>query len=269
MVPTSAIPIQNDTYAHLQWTLVTGPSNGTAVVNPDGSCTITRNSLTVKQLVFVYRISDDGADNNFATTGDNLTDEATVTVNFAVNTLTPILLSNFTVTRNDAAVTVKWTTTTESNNKQFEIQRSIAGAAYQTIANIASKARDGNSAVPLQYEFRESNATKGITAYRLVQVDKDNTKTIYGAKMVRGMNNLAKILLYPNPSKNGNLTIIFDDAQAKDIVINDLSGKVVQKWTNYAQSNLAVTGLRAGLYMVMVTGKTSSEKQVQKLVVTQ
>lgn len=259
----------NDTYAHLQWSLVTAPSNGSVTVNADGTCTISRNSLTIKQVVFVYQICDDGADNNFATTADNLCDQATVTVNFAVNIVTPVLLTNFSVTRKEALVTVKWTTSSESNNSRFEIQRSTGGSAYQTIATIQSKAAHGNSEVPLSYEFSESNPIKLVATYRLVQIDKDGTKTVYAARMVRGMNGISKMILTPNPARAGKVTIIFDDVQPRDIVISDLSGKSVQQWNGYAQSNLPVNGLRAGIYIVQVTAKATLEKQVQKLIVTE
>lgn len=259
---------QNDTYTHLQWSVVSQPINGSVVVNADGSCTITRNSTSVSQLTFTYRLCDDGPDNNFATTADNLCNDATVTINYLSARL-PILLANFTVTRRDAMVSVKWTTTTESNNKQFEIQRSLGGGAYQTVALITSKAANGNSSTPLSYEFSESNATKQVAAYRLIQVDKDGTKTIYGAKMVRGMEAMSRVLLYPNPAIGGKVMIVFDDAQAKDIIISDLNGKAVQRWSNYSQTNLPVSGLRAGLYMVQITGKDGMEKYTQKLIVTQ
>lgn len=259
----------NDTYAHLQWTLVTAPSNGSVVINADGTCTITRNSLTTKQVVFVYQICDDGPDNNFATTGDNLCDQATVTVNFAVNIVTPVLLTNFSVTRKDALVTVKWTTSSESNNSRFEIQRSTGGNPWQTIATVQSKAAQGNSEVPLSYEFSESIAIKSVASYRLVQIDKDGTKTIYAIRMVRGMDGMAKMILTPNPARSGRFTIIFDDVQPRDIMISDLSGKAVQQWNGYAQSNLPVNGLRPGLYIVQVTTRSTLEKQVQKLIVTE
>lgn len=259
----------NDTYAHLQWTLVTAPSNGSVVINADGSCTITRNTLTTKQVVFVYQICDDGADNNFATTADNLCDQATVTVNFAVNIVTPVLLTNFSVTRKEALVTVKWTTSSESNNSRFEIQRSTGGSAWQTIATIQSKAANGNSDVPLSYEFSESSSIKLVASYRLIQIDKDGTKTIYAIRMVRGMDGISKMILTPNPARSGRFTIIFDDVQPRDIMISDLSGKAVQQWNGYAQSNLRINGLRTGLYLVQVINKTTLQKEVQKLIVTE
>jgi hypothetical protein len=260
----------NDTYAHLKWTLVTPPlpADGTVVVNADGTCTITRNSTAVSQLTFVYQLCDDGADDNFATTGDNLCDNATVTCTWPSIGL-PILLADFSAIRRDAIVTLKWTTHTESNNSRFEIQRCVAGAAYQTIASIASKAVGGNSDVSLQYEYSESNLSKLVLSYRLVQIDKDGTRTIYGARMVHGMDGVSKMILTPNPAAAGRCTIIFNDVQSRDIVISNLNGKIVQRWTGYAQTNLQVSGLAPGMYLVQVIATATADKQTQKLIVTQ
>ncbi|AXY73149.1 T9SS C-terminal target domain-containing protein [Paraflavitalea soli] len=258
----------NDTYTHLRWTLVTPPVDGSVVINADGTCTINRNSNQVVQLSFVYRLCDDGADNDFNTTGDNLCDDATVTVNY-VGVKVPILLAGFSATRRDAVITIKWTTTTESNNSRFELQRSAGNAAFETIAVIASKASNGNSDLPLSYEYSESSTTKQVLAYRLVQIDKDGTKTIYATRMVKGMMSAAAMIITPNPAPSGRFTILFDDVQPRDIVITDLSGKQVQEWNSYSPSNLLVNGLRAGMYIIRVMTKTSSEKLVQKLLVTQ
>ncbi len=259
---------QNDTYAHLKWTLVTPPVDGSVIVNADGTCVFTRNSTSVVQLTFVYRLCDDGADNDFNTTGDNLCDDATVTVNF-VGVKVPILLAGFSATRRDAVITIKWTTATESNNSRFELQRSGGGAAFQTIATIASKATNGNSDLPLNYEYSESSNTKQVVAYRLVQIDKDGTRTIYTTRMVKGMAVASAMIVTPNPAPSGRFTIIFDDVQPRDIVITDLSGKKVQQWNSFSQSNLPVNGLLAGMYIIQVTTKASSQRMVQKLMVTQ
>lgn len=262
---------QNDTYAHLQWSLVTPPSNGSVVINADGTCTITRNNLAVKTVTFTYRLCDDGADDNFATTGDNSCDDGVVTVNFASNILTPVLLTDFSATRNGTTVLVKWSTGTESNNNGFSIQRSVNGGAYQTAGYIASKAIEGNSSVPLQYTFTERNDNKEVTTYRLVQEDKDGRKTVYGIKVVPGLDGVAAggIRLSANPVTTGSVSIYFDNVHARGIQICDMNGRLVSKWTAYAQNNLLVNGLHPGVFLILVTDNVTGEKATQKLVVTQ
>ena len=258
----------NDDYSHLQWELVTGPVNGSVTVNADGTCTITRNSITVSQLTFVYRVCDDGPDNNFLTTADNLCDDATVTVNFPVAAITPVSLINYSGTRSETMVTLKWTTTFESNNKGFTIQRSTGNNVYQNTGFVPTKSADGYSNVTLNYEFKEVNNTGGLTWYRLVQEDKDGTMKVYAARAVRGMEESAKMVVYPNPSATGNITVLFGNNSNRKIMISDMSGRMVKQWNNYTDGDLTVTGLKTGVYMLVVSEIGTNNKTVEKIIVT-
>lgn len=258
----------DDTYEHLRWTVLTQPVNGNVVINPDGTATITRNKTTVASLTFTYRLCDDGLDNNFATTADNMCDDATVTVNFATGASLPVSIINFSGARNGQNVTVKWTTTFESNNKGFELQRSIGGSEYKAVAFINTKALDGNSQNKLNYEYKEMNNTSALSFYRLVQVDKDGAYKIYNTRPVHGLEQDDKMVLYPNPSTNGNVSVSFGNSNQRDIIVSDMGGKVVKKWNNFKDNNLAVTGLKPGMYTLLVTDITTNKRTIEKIVVT-
>lgn len=258
----------NDTYTHLQWTVLTQPVNGSVVINSNGTATITRNSTSVALLTFTYRLCDDGTDNNFATTADNLCDDATVTVVFATNSPLPVSIINFSGARNGANVTLKWTTTFETNNKGFEIQRSIGGGDFQTVGFVNTKGAEGNSQVSLHYDFKESNSTTAFSFYRLVQLDKDGRYKIFTTRPIRGLEQEDKMVLFPNPSNNGNMTVSFGSNVEREIVISDMNGKIVQRWNSHKDNNLAISGLHAGMYMIMVTDKETSKRTVEKIVIT-
>ena len=259
---------QNDTYDHLRWELVGTPTGGTVTVNPDGTCTITRASLTTTQVTFTYRLCDDGADDNFATTADNLCDDATVIANFTAGATTPVSLINYTGTRNGSMVTLKWTTTFEGNNKGFHVQKSSDGLSYQSVGFVNTKAVNGNSGVNLQYTFGEMNAAAGLTWYRLVQEDQDGTMKVYPAKAVRGLEESAKITLLPNPTTTGNLSVVFGNNHRKNIVLSDMSGKLLKKWSNYAEGNLSITSLNTGMYMLIIIDSETNERSVNKVIVS-
>jgi hypothetical protein len=258
----------NDTYTHLQWSVLTQPANGSVVINADGTATITRNSIKVAQLTFTYSLCDDGNDNNFATTGDNLCDDATVTVNFPTGAPLPVSIINFNGVRNGSSVSLKWTTTFENNNKGFEIQRSIGGGDYQTAGFVNSKGADGNSQISLNYEFKETNSTTAFTFYRLVQLDKDGRYKVFTARPIRGLQQEDKMILFPNPSNNGNVSVSFGTSTEREVVISDMGGKIVKRWNSYKDDNLSITGLHAGMYMIMVTDKETNKRTVEKIVIT-
>jgi len=259
----------NDAYADLQWSLVSGPvpAIGSVTVNTDGTFSVIRTSTAVTQITFTYMLTDDGPDNSFATTTDNMTTTATVTINWPAASTLPVSLINFTANRSGSTVTLQWTTNMESNNTGFEIQRSIGNSAYEKVGFVATNASGGNSSTPLFYQFKEQNNAAGTSWYRLVQIDKDGTPTISVAKGVHGIDESARITVYPNPGTSGNTNVLFGSSATRDIIISDLSGKIVKHWSNYHDDNMAITGLDAGVYMLVVINKATSEKQTQKIVI--
>jgi hypothetical protein len=258
---------QNDDYADLQWSVLTQPTNGSVIVNSNGTFTVTRNALTVTSLTFTYRLSDDGPDNSFATTADNMTADATVTVTWPAGGSLPVTLVNFNGSRNGSTVTLTWTTNIESDNSGFEIQRSNDGSAFATVGFVATKATGGNSSMPINYSYKETNTATGNTWYRLSQVDKDGTRTVSPVKGIRGMEDNARMTVYPNPARSGNMSVLFGSSAIRNIVITDLNGKTLKQWNDYHDDNMVISGLRTGVYILIATKKGTSEKLMQKIVV--
>lgn len=259
---------QNDAYANLQWKVLTQPAaGGSVIVNANGTFTVTRNSNSITQLTFTYQLTDDGPDNNFATTADNMTDNATVTINWPAAGSLPVTLVNFDASRNGSTVTLSWTTNIESDNTGFNIQRSNGNGAFETVGFVATKAPGGTSGMPINYQYKETNTATGNTYYRLSQVDKDGKSTVSPVKGVRGMQDNARMTVYPNPTQSGNMNVLFGSPAVRNIVITDLSGKIVKQWNDYHDDNMVITGLRTGVYILTATNKGTSEKLLQKLVV--
>ncbi|MBO9201373.1 MULTISPECIES: T9SS type A sorting domain-containing protein [Niastella] len=258
---------QNDAYGNLKWSVLTQPGNGTVTINSNGTFTVTRNTSVVTLLTFTYQLTDDGPDNDFATTADNMTDDATVTVIWPAPGTLPVTLVNFNASRNGNAVTMQWTTNMESNNTGFEVQRSNGNGAYETVGFVGTKATDGNSATPLHYQFKETNNAKGNTYYRLAQVDKDGMRSISTVKGVRGMDDASRMTVYPNPGKSDNINVLFGSSANRNIVITDLNGKVIKQWNDYHDDNMVINGLRTGVYVLIATNIGTTGRLMQKIVV--
>lgn len=258
---------QNDAYADLQWLVLTQPVNGSVIVNSNGTFTVTRNSTSITQLTFTYRLTDDGPDNNFTTTADNMFDDATVTINWPAGSTLPVSLVNFNGSRNGSYVNLQWTTNIESNNTGFEIQRSTDGGAYEKVGFVPTKATNGIGGITLNYQFQDANTAKGNSWYRIVQIDIDGTRTITPARGVRGMEELSTMTVYPNPGRSGNMNVLFGSSATRNIVITDMQGKVMKQWNNYRNDNMVIDGLHAGVYMLVVVNKSTNERLVNKIVV--
>jgi len=85
----------------------------------------------------------------------------------------PVELTSFTGAFVGNDVQLKWATATELNNRGFEIQRSISGSVFATIAFVEGF---GTTTEQKQYSFTDRNVTAGVDhAYRLKQIDFDGT----------------------------------------------------------------------------------------------
>jgi hypothetical protein len=258
----------NDLYEDLKWEVLTQPvSGGSVTINSNGTFTAYRTLNTVTQLTFTYRLMDDGADDDITTLGDNMFDDATVTINWPPSGSLPVSFTSFTGNRNGTNVTLQWATSMESNNTGFEIQHSTGNGAYEKVGFVATKAANGNSSMPLTYQFIEANMAKANTWYRIVQIDKDGARKMTPVRGVRGMEELLKLTVYPNPGTSGNMNVLFGSSALRDIKIIDLNGRVMKQWSNYNEDNMSITGLRTGIYMLIVTDKGTNERLSQKIMI--
>ncbi len=257
----------NNDRSKLKWEMVSQPANGLVILNADGSCTVKRNSATVTQLVFRYRVSDPGADGVAATLSDNLSDSAIVTVKYPSSSPTPESIDNFTAFRNESQVTLRWTTNFESSVKGFELQRSNGNMLFQKVGYVNSKSIDGYSTVPLNYEYTETNNSRSVNLYRLVQENRDGTNLIYSIIAVRGDDGRIETIVFPNPSNTGKVTVIFENSEEKEISLTDINGRSIRKWSSIKDENLLIEKLHPGVYMLWIRKKNSPEFIVRKLVV--
>ncbi len=178
----------------------------------------------------------------------------------------PVLFSGFSVTRNRNLVTLKWETATEINNSGFVIERNSNGD-WQQAGFVATQALHGNSSDQLSYEFSEINNNKSMTQYRLRQVDMDGAFKYSDIRAIRGTEQDVKTTVFPNPSVNGNVNLVFGGAGVRDIVITDLAGRTVKQWNGYNSNSLQVTGLGAGMFSIRISDRVSGSQSTEKIIV--
>ncbi len=175
----------------------------------------------------------------------------------------PVVFTSFTAEKAGKVDLIKWSTSTEINSKNFEVQRSVDGVTFNTLGNVAAK---GNSTVTSNYSFIDAEPVIGINYYRLKQVDINGKFVLTPVKSVKFDNNTqSDVSLFPNPAKE---MVTIECKDMKDITILDYLGKVVinQKGVNQQQYNINVKGLSKGTYLVQV--KTiKGEVKTEKLIV--
>jgi len=136
---------------------------------------------------------------------------------------------SFTATRHRSTVLLKWETAMELNNSGFAVERNVDGN-WQQIGWVPTQAVNGNSDVTLSYTFTDLNNTKGISQYRIRQVDIDTQSKYSEIRSVRGEGQLGKTIVYPNPSHNGKVNVVFEDASVtRDVTVADMNGRTTRQ----------------------------------------
>ena len=180
----------------------------------------------------------------------------------------PVTFTSFTATRYHSTVLLKWETATEQNNSGFAIETMVDNV-WRQVGYVPSAAPGGNSTSPLDYQYTDANSAKGISYYRIKQVDKDNHFTFSVAKTVRGEDQGTKTIVYPNPTNNGTVNVSFDDNSAiRDISLTDMSGKTLKQWRKVTNNNIQIDNLLPGIYTLVVVIPDRGEQTVNKIVVT-
>ena len=182
----------------------------------------------------------------------------------------PVKFLSFNAVRNGDNVNLAWQTATEENSKGFEIQRMIGAAGgWQTVGYVSTQAVNGTSSSALNYQFADlGNSTKAISQYRLKQVDKDNRGSYSIIRSVRGQGQKGNTIVYPNPSSDGRVSIIFEDVNGtRDVSVTDMSGRVIKQMRGITNNNITIENLTAGMYTVRIVSNETGEQEVQKFVV--
>lgn len=230
-------------------TATAGTKDGNAAGNRTAiSFTITGLSIA-NGATFWIRWSDFNATN---------ADDGLAVDDFSLSTnasILPVSLSHFAVAREKQTVVANWATTTESNSKQFELQRSSNGSSnWSTVSTVAAS---GNSNTLRSYKAVDAAPINGTNFYRLKSVDLDGSFTYSAVQQVQFAATTAlSVRIYPNPASHTLQVQLGQQAGFNGrIQISNAAGQVlISRQMNSTNGSLAIPiqQLRAGLYTLQV-----------------
>lgn len=193
--------------------------------------------------------------NRTALTETNLNNNFYVAVNATTNPL-PVTISSFNGEKRINNNFLYWSTSTEVNNKGFELERSADGKNFTSISFVATKADRGNSTSTINYNYTDEKPLAGTNYYRLKQVDNDGKFSYSSVVVLKGEKAFSISSVYPNPTKE-NVYVAINSTKAgkADVSIVDLSGRLVKQipvnlieGDNNVRINL--NGLASGSYSI-------------------
>lgn len=162
----------------------------------------------------------------------------------------PVSLLYFTATLSDkSSFVLKWTTTSESNSRDFQIERSVDGINFETLTTIPAA---GNSNTNRNYTSTDRNLPAGIIYYRLKQTDLDNKYEYSQIEKVVFEYGSGSITAGPNPAIDHVMLFMqYEPEIRSSYQLFSLDGKVVaQERVKANASRINMSNLPSGTYLL-------------------
>lgn len=161
----------------------------------------------------------------------------------------PVTLVSFEGRSENNLTKLTWKTTSETNNKGFEIERSADARTFEKIGFVDGS---GDSKEINTYHFTDLNPS--VTSYyRLKQLDYDG-KFEY-SKVISVKSGAAIVKVFPNPAQD--YLTISGISQKQPFSIVDGNGRVVIEGVVIDRQQINIRTLGAGRYVVRVDGESS------------
>lgn len=175
----------------------------------------------------------------------------------------PIQLLSFNVACSpENKVKLHWTTASESNSKEFIVEKLIKeGNSYYKIGSVAAA---GNSNVLKQYHFTDINPINGKQFYRLKMVDRDGTFKYSDIEVADcSSNQYNEFSISPVPAET-ETWIRYAGTESQNITVDiyDAAGKLMKHQTAFINASnpvrITLQELSAGLYFLKITSKNNN-----------
>ena len=181
----------------------------------------------------------------------------------AIDVTVPVELTSFSADVQNEKVILKWSTSTETNNNGFEVQRSFDGKSFATIGFVSG---NGTTTETNNYSYIDENQS-GKIYYRLKQLDYNGTYSYSNIISIDAitLNDFVLEQNFPNPFNPSTIidlkipiesfvTLKIYDVQGKEIstLINDLKQPGIYSF-EFIPRNLS-----SGVYFYQLSSKTQN-----------
>lgn len=165
-----------------------------------------------------------------------------------IGSVYPVTLTSFAAKKMLSSNELTWKTTSETNNKGFQIERSVDAKTFENIGFIEGIGdNDGDKT----YSFLDIKPF-AKTYYRLKQIDR-NGKSEY-SRIIDVKQDYSKFNIYPNPAKTEFFISGLDREQ--DVVIRNFQGRIMLEQRVSPNQPIRADKLSNGLYLLKVGEET-------------
>lgn len=188
----------------------------------------------------------------------------TTVVPFVIGSVTPVNWLYIRGEMRDNTALVEWATASEQNSKHFELEHSVDGRNFISIATIAAA---GNSSTTRQYSTQHAAPQPGLHYYRIKQVDNDGSYR-YSAVISLLQKKDKGIVVSPNPVQDYT-TVWLGATNPATLRLFNANGQLLRQHQvgGQWQYHLNMTGLPTGKYILELQGEKQAKQQIsiQKL----
>jgi len=189
---------------------------------------------------------------------------------FTIGSALAVSLTSFEASRlTSGLVHLTWETSSEQNNSGFKIQRSLNGPGnFADLSFVPSQASGGNSTLPLQYNFIDTNPPAQTTLfYRLKILDRDGHYSYSDIRVISpDGNSVNRLAVSPNPVRSTVKITWSGLPTASRILVRNIHGAKISQYTvsgNSSEINLRF--LPRGMYILQLCdnqGKVLDQRKI-------
>ena len=177
------------------------------------------------------------------------------------NGFLPIELIDFNAIMNEDRVEISWTTASEINNDYFIVEKSEDGFDWEFAIETQGS---GNSNLIINYFEIDNKPLRGLSYYRLTQVDFDGKQETFNVIPVENVGGIMDI--YPNPVNKGECINLSFESLHKNkqeilVVLRDIRGNEAYSIIKFVDCDNGLVvidiphNLTSGTYLVVATSE--------------
>ena len=228
-----------------QWgTDVQGANGADGAVDILNGATLSTGTYTLEVFMRVTTNGVDAAAEIFDNNGGS-----NYIATFEVTSTMPVRFAAVLVNTVKDGNQVTFSTSSETNNSHFEIERNTSSRQWLKLGSIEGA---GTTQAKQDYIFFDSQPALGLNYYRIKQVDFDGTFS-YSQIVSANWVDKPKISLYPNPaSEQVQINGFGSNEEEVTVEVVDLTGKIMlrQIWNQIA---IDLQSVPAGLYILRLS----------------
>ena len=143
----------------------------------------------------------------------------------------PIEITSFKATWQNKMPFLQWTALNTQNTQAFNVQRSVDGINFSTIAQV-------NANAGASYNYQDPNAPNNTVYYRLQHIGKDG-QTFYSTT-VQLTGSSKQYVVFPNPAKEA-VQVAIPSGNPVQLYVYSEAGKLIYHNINYTTTTLIAT----------------------------